>query len=370
MKKLCVDLLLLLAAVLLAYGVLEAAFRIAMPHLPRAVFNNQGRELRVLGQTSKAGLLPREGYIAILGDSYGVGQGDWFAANGYDLNSRYQAAHLLRDATGRDVLALARAGAGSYDGAAIFAVNAFRFLRASGFDLPAPKTLVAYFYEGNDIGDNLEFLRRRFNPLHKPEDVWNDAVFDEFDREMDAAHCQGGLTRLQDAFYAANAVSRTIEGLLYNVRGKSPVPPGNLRSALIAGRETPLPDTMETDLTTLSEDDVRLGVRVFQRSLRRVVRVWPDAERFVVYIPSPLSLYVLSGDAGRTQREASLRIETLVREAALAEGWRVIDCRSDLEAAAREEFAHGPLDVNHLNREGYGALAGALARALSAPPAP
>ncbi len=65
--------------------------------------------------------------------SYGAGQGDWFIEKKYNPNSRYQATHVIQDLTKRDVISLSRAGAGSYDGSAIYAINTWRYLNHAGF---------------------------------------------------------------------------------------------------------------------------------------------------------------------------------------------------------------------------------------------
>ncbi len=77
MKKFLGNTALILVSILLTYGLMEVFFRFAMPYIPMAFFNNECRELRTIGQTSKQETTPISPYIAILGDSYGAGQGDW-----------------------------------------------------------------------------------------------------------------------------------------------------------------------------------------------------------------------------------------------------------------------------------------------------
>lgn len=55
------------------------------------------QNLRILAQSSKRGLLPNE-YIAIAGDSYAVGAGDWLEEvrkNSFFGSPDYSAAHLI-----------------------------------------------------------------------------------------------------------------------------------------------------------------------------------------------------------------------------------------------------------------------------------
>lgn len=213
-KKISLNIILVILGILVGYGLLEAMIRVSLPFMPRNVFNNQCRELRTLGQTSKSGVTPEAPYVAIIGDSYGAGQGDWFVDNHYRADTKYQATHVLHDETGKDVISLSRAGSGSYDGAAIYAINTFLYLKEMGFDMPAPESVIVYFYEGNDIGNNLGFVSRHFTPIFDREELFDDGVFSRFESMMRKRHVQGNLPRTQDIFLAGNLISRYIEGLI------------------------------------------------------------------------------------------------------------------------------------------------------------
>lgn len=357
---------LVLASTLFAYGLLEGGMHLTVTRWPMWMHNAQCRELRTLGQTSKADKTPQAPYLAILGDSYGSGQGDWFAENGYNLNSRYHAANVVQDLSGHDVLSLSRAGAGNYDGAAIYAVNTYRLLNKLGFGLQAPAALVVYFYEGNDLSDNLRFKDRHYAPSYDLTQVYDDAYFARFALDMDQKHCQGAFRELQDRFFAGNLLSRTVEGVLYSL-AKHPKPPagGFPHAAVVDGKSVGLPAKVaEDDLTHMAEADKRLGVRFFERALFRVAQVWPQAKRHVVYIPAPLSLYGLAGPEGPAIRAASADLERRVAEAAAKNGFAFISATDTLRGAAARNLIHGPTDWNHLNRKGYTVLGELIASAV------
>lgn len=356
-KRLAMAVLVLTSA-LFAYGLLEAGMHLTVTRWPMWMYNAQCRELRTLGQTSKSAATPQPPYLAIIGDSYGSGQGDWFAENGYNLNSRYHAANVLQDLTGRDVLSLSRAGAGNYDGAAIYAVNTYRLLNKLGFGLQAPDALVVYFYEGNDLSDNLRFKDRHYAPAYDLTQVYDDAYFARFALDMEQKHCQGTFRELQDRFFAGNLLSRTVEGVIYSLT-KHPKAPagGSPHTAVVGGQTVALPASVaEDDLMHMAENDKRLGVRFFERALFRVAQVWPQARRHVVYIPAPLSLYGLAGPEGPSIRAASADLERRVAQAAAQNGFAFISATDTLRGVAAGNLIHGPTDWNHLNRKGYTAL--------------
>ena len=354
---------LVLLSILLAYGLLEVGMHLTVTRWPAWMFNSQCRELRTLGQTSKNGVLPRSPYIAILGDSYGSGQGDWFAENGYNLNSRYQAAHVLQDLTGTDVISLSRAGAGNYDGPAIFAINTFKLLQRLGFALPAPAAVVVYFYEGNDMSDNLRMRDRYYTPTYDSSGIFDDKSFEVFASDIDKRFCQGGFRLPQDYFFAGNLLSRTIEGMIYSAtKSAKPLPSGQSYSAIIDGRSIPLPDNIaEDDLVHMTPESKAVGVRFLERSLSRVARFWPQARRYVVYIPAALATYQVAEPEGEAIRMASADMELRVQQAAAQNGFEYLSAVPVLREKAAKTILHGPKDWHHLNRQGYTALGAFLA---------
>ena len=366
MKKILLNTMLVLVSILVGYGLMEIGFRIALPNLPMGLFNNQCRELRTVGQTSKQGKNPTSPYTAILGDSYGIGQGDWFADNRYDLNSRYHTAHVLQDLTGQDIVSFSRAGAGNYDGAAIYAINTFRYLNDSGFDYPAPDTIVIYFYEGNDITDNVRFMKRYFAPEYDQAKLFDDRYFAEFAKAMDAKHSQGNLPRLQDKFLVANLMSRFVEGAVYSATKKAePHSPGNKYKIIMDGEKTWLPDAAETDLTLTSEEDLAIGIRFFERALHRVSQFWPDSKKIVLYIPSSLSTYALIGEKASRWLAISRKMEGMVRQASRKNDFEFVEISIRLHKLAETTYLHGPKDWGHFNRAGYEALGKTLAPKIS-----
>ena len=66
----------------------------------------------------------------------------------------YQAAHVIFQAPGRDVISFGASGAGSFDGLVFFPLRLRAKLAARGIDLEVPRQIVAYFFEGNDLNNN------------------------------------------------------------------------------------------------------------------------------------------------------------------------------------------------------------------------
>ncbi|MBT5550465.1 MAG: hypothetical protein HOJ79_08290 [Nitrospina sp.] len=132
--------------------------------VPFRLYGGVDNNLRVLAQYSKKSVIPRD-YIAIFGDSNSVGVGDLYI----DLTKRsedwypdYAPAHFLHKKLKIDVVSFGFAGAGSLDGIWGGPVKQFSYINSKGFDLKSPKTILIFFYEGNDLGNNLQFLKENY----------------------------------------------------------------------------------------------------------------------------------------------------------------------------------------------------------------
>uniref|UniRef100_UPI000AC6DD42 hypothetical protein n=1 Tax=Methylogaea oryzae TaxID=1295382 RepID=UPI000AC6DD42 len=119
---------------------------------------------RFLAQSSKRSPLPAD-YIALVGDSYAQGKGDWMLDADHQRNAPFHSAHLLQQRTGVDVVSFGWRHRGSVGGFVVEPSAIFPFLkRHVDADLAQPRQVLAYFYAGNDLADNLLDLRRDFSP--------------------------------------------------------------------------------------------------------------------------------------------------------------------------------------------------------------
>ena len=158
---------LLLAAVSFVVTVLVIEFAVSprvWRYLPLKVHGELPRGCRVLAQSSKQSTVP-EDYIALLGDSYAQGRGDWLHTVDANRNPPFHSAHLIRDATGRDVVTFGKSGAGSLRGLVAEPFTNLAYLKKTAlFAMDDPQSIVFYFYEGNDLGNNIEDLTEFFEP--------------------------------------------------------------------------------------------------------------------------------------------------------------------------------------------------------------
>ncbi len=128
-------------------------FRVVYPELSLNLRPHFPDIAEIFAQNSKAGTVPRD-TLALLGDSYAEGQGDGlFNAKG-DRAKAFHSAHALQRLAKRDVISLGMGGAGS---AQAMVRMPTRILRSGCFLYPAleaPRQMLVYFYEGNDLDEN------------------------------------------------------------------------------------------------------------------------------------------------------------------------------------------------------------------------
>ena len=157
------NLMLFLTSIFFIIGVGEWLFPKFIGKLPLRLYGLVDKDLRILAQNSKKNLLPKR-YIALTGDSYAVGAGDWLnevRKSNFFGSPDYSAAHLIHKKTGIDVVSFGRAGAGSFDGIWLEPVTQFLYINSvRDYKLSPPKDILIFFYEGNDIYDNIQFLQK------------------------------------------------------------------------------------------------------------------------------------------------------------------------------------------------------------------
>jgi hypothetical protein len=310
-----------------------------------------------------------------MGDSYAEGVGDeMLRANGDDARLLH-AAHIIHAHTGRDVVTFGQGGAGSAEAFVRLPTRAIEGSRCVVFPtIEDPAYIFAYFYEGNDIDENLAFSRRI--AAHD-----GGAGTGAVDRYLSDQY--GRFPSWRCHFYVGDNVSRMARFVYeYKVAKTNPfyTSETNRNAFVIAGEATPAPAVLGPAIAVATAD-IHIAIGVLDRSLAWLRRRFARTPIVVVHVPSPLSIYrpaaptvtYLSIDGGvyRPRETASARVAAnsdllcgLVREVAVRHGTGFLDARPALRAASAERPIHGPIDWLHFNRTGYQVFGDLLARRL------
>jgi hypothetical protein len=253
--------------------------------------------------------------------------------------------------------------------------------------LPKPSVAVVYFYEGNDLNNNLTVLEHRVaNPdagdlaegIDRAIAAYPQALF------VDAGWSRHFplfrfLVRLaQQAYAEATGTAQAPVPEDPTIMAQSFLP----NAVEVAGKAAELPGHLQSPALELTRAEIERGTLVYERSLVFLQKLLPGTPILVVYVPSPLSSYRLLGPEVSNQQyvadaathyprarvfEYSNAICELIRSATIDHGAGFLDLRTAIRAASARAFVHGPRDFKHFNRKGMEVLGQAVADRIDRP---
>lgn len=316
-------------------------------------------------------------YLALLGDSYAEGVGDWKAEQ-VDFTSPSHSADVMHRITGRNILSYGRRGAGSAEG--LVRLPALALGAGECFFFPSlrePQEIVYYFYEGNDLEDNIEFMHKRLGLSVGDTGVRNASI-----KFLNQNWGTPGLKPC--LLYFGKSIKTLIKtarktilprlGANIDETETSPAP----NRALISGEVIELPAALQGPGLGLDEQSIAAALEVFEVSLMWLRQALPHTRITIVHLPSVLSTYRLLGPSvtvevpdHRSTVHSSIKVaarsDELCRRLhgiALANGAGFFDARPALRELGSQEIIHGPRDWTHFNRAGYTRLGETVATAL------
>ena len=360
--------------------------------------------LRTLTQSSKRAAVPAEDWIALTGDSYAAGQGDWFRSVDQNRNPPFHSAHLIHRATGRDVVSFGHSGAGSLRALVSEPIAQRAYLAHTWlYGISDPADLLIYFFPGNDLTDNLEHLRKRWDPNHTRAEFDDEVAFQRFiEREVLgeskawrqakgfrarenfflARNLRYGLTRRVRAFLGGDpaeldVAQETVEHERVGTEKAGAWEKARFRNRMYAaGEVVSVGRPLRAPGIVLSDEELELGLEVFRRSARFLADHYPETRIHIVHLPSPAAAYEHETDqvwvfatyfrerddvfSVRRVMERSDFVCGEVAAFAKAEGFGFVDVRPYARAATEQAVLHGPVDWRHLNRAGHEMLTEAV----------
>lgn len=388
-------------AIVLLYAVLEASFLWWFPRVMPAsamVWLDEG--LQPLAQSSKRGVAPQH-YIALAGDSYAQGMGDWASEAMAVPMARYHSAHLLQDSTGCDVISFGSAGAGSVRAVVTEPLSQLAYLRRYTFhSIDAPDVLLVYFYEGNDLYDNVDYFRYSFPRLFDVSQQFQSPVYQHYLQQFALEHDATWRQAQRHDLLRYLPLARMLVSMVRTVTGQ-PAPvdsdvdtqfsppwrfgaatvlnPGVVNKAEVNGTLQVLPDNVQGPAMDLSANEQEQAWFALDQSLQFIAGALPHTRVVLVYIPSVLSIYALPDGAVSAQtyegkpvpglttallRQTQASMRARAQAIATTRHMPMIDVTAALQDAAHSAPVHGPEDWNHLNRRGYEVLAGEITKQL------
>ncbi|MBH46321.1 MAG: hypothetical protein CMC93_06865, partial [Flavobacteriaceae bacterium] len=156
---------------------IELVLHWTLDDLPYKFLNHTSGPIRRLGQYSKNEVIPNN-YIAIVGDSHAYGFGPWLYDNSWSWGQPdFATHHLLHAKTNLDIISFGYPGYGTF-GSCLTSVSEYKFVSESSLwsELAEPKIILLFFYEGNDLINNLHEIEQRGFDISR---ISNDDAKDE-----------------------------------------------------------------------------------------------------------------------------------------------------------------------------------------------
>lgn len=371
-RDLAINIALAAISTLLTYVLIEAFFlRFFAPVLPIKTWGYMDKRFLPLAQTSKRGTIPRD-YIMLVGDSYAQGAGDWLRSSDRNRSPEFHSAHIIHRRTGMDVVTTGLGGLGSLNGLVTRPLSVFDFFKGTLLlRVPRPKTILVYFYEGNDLDNNIDYIRRDYLPEFDGGKIYDPEYFRQFLRKAVRKKIPARLKLKENLLVAKMVVEMFTDEKRDPEDGPASIAFGQVNAARVGGRVTALPDALQGPSLELTDDEFRLGLYAFEQSLLYMRDYFSDSAIGIVYIPSVLSAYEIASPQvsvqtyhGRSPLYPSDRVQARsdqicsnVAEIASRHHIPFIDARPGIRKVAETRIIHGPTDWGHFNREGYLALA-------------
>jgi hypothetical protein len=212
-----------------------------------------------------------------------------------------------------------------------------------------PRQIFVYFYEGNDIEDNLNFAAKVMADFSRvtPEQI---------DRYLDEHYAAESFWRCHLALL--DSASRMVQFLYqHHVSGLDLEYCGanepHANRLVVDGQILDAP-ALQGPAVALADKLIQIGVGVLDRSLAWLQHRFEDVPITIVYIPSPLSVYRIAGetavycssrigsaDVARSLRNSDL-MSGLVQRIATSRGMGFIDARPALRSVAATTLITGP----------------------------
>jgi len=411
------DFALLLATIFFIFILGEWLFPRFLGKLPLRLYGSIEKNLRILAQSSKKDLLPNE-YIAITGDSYAVGAGDWLdevRKKTFLGSPDYSPAHLIYKKIGIDVVSFGQGGVGSFGGIWKEPITQFLYINSvKNYQLFPPKYFLIFFFEGNDIYNNVQFLRGKFLPIQKrslKKNKLNEAAAflnREFQNVLNGDYDRSfwkNMLFTRSLFQGISNLIKEFASLNKNSPFLFSFPKTPINLALINGKQTPLPMHLQApplfgfkesdrilgqkrQLTDegleefyITKEEYKLGLFVFEQTLAMLAGFFPQTDIKVIFIPSPLSSYQMISpkvsyrgymefenfkDVAVIKRRHAELCEA-IRDISVASKVSFLNSTKSLRKVASQEFIHGPVDWDHFNKAGYEALSADIAEVFLRP---
>ena len=341
-------------------------------------------------------------YVAILGDSYSQGGGEAYLNNEYN----YSFGHHLFANDSKNYLNFGRAGFGSISAIAnLIKINKLSNLPNLVPNLKKPKSIIFFFYEGNDLEDNIF----EYNSFVKQKENLRDFVNRRIDEKIKLINVEK-ITNIFPLFPFLNKLYNHLDNLvdkIFKSKDLNEIKLLTIKTIKKLFGYTVIISNEKNDFfkhtnslkeheniknirplqsaaADLSDKEILISLEIFFNSIQ-YVKTWSQINKiFIVYIPSPISSYLWNEpityvarnpNTGAFNKEIktttniknnlkSIFIRSEISNFSKINNIKFIDITDFAVKAAVKNTLHGPLDWHHFNYNGYKSTSNYISRNL------
>lgn len=381
---------------LLLFLICEIILHFSLNKLPNKFLIHTSGPISRIAQYSKSEIVP-DRHIALIGDSNVYGFGPWLYDNSWSMKQpSFATHHLLHKLLNKEIIAFGYPGHGNM-GSCLSTISEYDLLSNSWIwpKLKLPSQVLVFFYEGNDLENNLHELEHRgFKDLQQNFNETETKI-----REIIAIEEKNLVSNWSyldhSAFYnIASGIFKNYKSKWFNSGPKKYIKEVRLinknqseksilgktskNTALISDRVIEL-GSSEGPALHLSKYETDIALEVSKQSFQMIQNYFNDSTVVIVYLPSSLSIYSFINDSvhpttfsldGKKRDTNFSHVDVIKRNdylrrrvKSIAESLQIefMDTTEQFKEFGKSTVLHGPRDPIHLNRNGYEKLAEILA---------
>jgi len=323
-------------------------------------------------------------YTAILGDSYAFGQGDgWLEM---EKENKYSTPHYLNELDGKNYINFGLPGGRSVTS---FREFFFRYNKIqNSLFLPKidqPNKMIFFFYEGNDIIDNIKFFKKggiNTNDINKfvETEIENFSYYENREFNIYFPTINTSKKLLLDKFIHYIYVPH-IYPIRSKLRKKKEEKLGILKTNKIInnyiifnnGKTKNYDGYLDNPGYLLNKNEINTSINIFFSCIKYFKKEFPNTEIEILYIPSATTIYDWKNSLlMRGTDKEYIELDKHFRDkhhSYIIKKFKILSIKNNikffnstekLKKIAQKEYLHGNLDSQHFNLLGYKTLANVL----------
>lgn len=316
----------------------------------------------------------KSNYITTFGDSYTFGNGDWLFDSGFlFLNKPSNYSFILKDELHTDVLNMGKTGTCSVSSIIQTPLIDYKIIKEK-LHLNNAKATLFFFYEGNDISDNIQDILKYKKNF--PDEELNYINFKKWLKYFSLKNyepIERSITVFPTiSFFSWISIVTFAYKWFYilSIYPQQEIYKPNVNYIAFKSGIRKLPLVTQSPSLEYSNTDVDKGLLILEYSLKYYRETNKDTNTYLIFIPSVMSCYnyVSNISLEILPKSGGAFIEKIYKPEYLYErnkyirdkiyrickefDYKYIDTNDSIRKHSKQQLLHGPKDWGHFNKNG------------------